>query len=85
MIGMKELGLVTTGRKLISKYKKNFTRLTADEFCIRIYLVDENRPIRKIQEYSVNSGNLMDYLENGLRIDDYQIYRIEVFKPSEEK
>lgn len=85
MIGTKEIKMVTTGKKLVDKYKSNFSAFAKNEFCVRIALVDENSNKRKIKEFIVNAENWMDYLENGVDFGDYKIYRIEAFIPNQKE
>lgn len=83
MIGKKEIKMVTTGKKLVDKYKSNFAEFTNHEFCIRVTLVDFNTDERIIKEFTVNTDNLMDYLENGVDFGNYRIMRIEAFIPKQ--
>lgn len=85
MIGTKEIKMVTTGKKLVDKYKKNFSEFANHEFCVRIALVDFNSDKRKIKEFIVNADNWMDYLENGVDFGDYRIMRIEAFIPNQKE
>ncbi len=83
MIGKKEIKMVNTGKKLFNKYKNNFKPFAKNEFCIRIALVKPNSKLRKIKEVIVNADNWMDYLENGINFEDYEVYRIEAFIPNQ--
>lgn len=85
MIGTKDVAMVNTGRKLVKKYKDNFSIFAENEFCVRIGLVNEADGKRKIVELKVNSDNWMDYLENGVDFGDYKVYRMEAFIPTDEK
>ncbi len=85
MIGAKEVKMVTTGKKLVERYKSNFSVFAEKEFCVRILLADESGNNKHIQEIIVNADNWMDYLENGVDFQDYKIYRIEAFIPSQKE
>lgn len=81
MIGKKEVNLITNGKKLMSKHKKNFKRFTEGDFFVRIGLVDETSSRRKILEYKVNSNNWMDHVLAAKEFgDEWQVYRIEFSK-----
>lgn len=66
MIGMKELNLITGGKKIVGKYKKNFSKFMENDFYVRFILVDENGKFKKAIEYIVNANNVIDYLTNDL-------------------
>lgn len=77
MIGMKELNLVNTGRKVVNKYKKNFSGFTEGNFYVYISLVDpKTEKFVKVIELEVNSDNLMDYLENAIDLKDYKVSKM---------
>ena len=78
MIGKKEINLITNGKKLMSKHKKNFSKFTEGDFFVRLGLVDETSSKRKILEYKVNSNNWMDYVMNARDFgDEWKVYKVE--------
>ena len=81
MIGKKEMNLIMSGKKLMTKHKKNFSKFTDGDFFVRIALVDETSSKRKILEYKVNSNNWMDYVFAMRDLgDEWQVYNVEFSK-----
>ncbi len=74
MIGTKEMALIANGKKLIKKYKSNFSRFTGHSFYVRIFLVDEKTGLFvKTIEYIVNSDNWFDYVT----MADFGSYKVD--------
>lgn len=78
MIGTKEIKMITGGKKIVGKYKKNFSKFMEDDFYVRFILVDENGKFRKAIEYIVNADNVMDYLTKDLPdFEDLKVDKVE--------
>ena len=78
MIGTKDVKMVNTGRKIVNKYKDNFSNFTEHDFFVRVFLMDKDTGIFvKALEIQVNSDNCLDYILNGIDFGDYKVEKIE--------
>ena len=78
MIGKKEIALITNGKKLVDKYKPNFSKFIEHDFYVRFILVDDNGEFVKAVEYIVGAENWMDYIVNaGGDFENYKVDKIE--------
>lgn len=77
MIGKKEINLITTGKKIVDRHKKNFSEFTNHDFFVRISLVDPKTGLFvKAVEYIVNSADWMDYVSMA-DFGDYKVVKVE--------
>lgn len=80
MIGKKEMTLIANGKKLVNKYKKNFSNFIDDDFELQIMLQNDLGYIKHIK-CTVNAENLMDYLTQADFGENYKVYRIVIHAP----
>ena len=74
---MNKMALIGLGTKIVKKYKKNFSKFTDGDFCVRVGLYDESGSFVKAVECTVNSDNWMDWIEM-MDFGDYKVKRVEM-------
>lgn len=85
MIGTKEIKMITDGKKLVERYKQNFSEFTSHEFIVRVTLVDFETDDSKTEEFIVKGKDWMNDMLFKVDFGNYKIIRMEAFIPSQKE
>ena len=85
MIGTKEIKMITDGKKLVERYKKNFSEFTCHEFIVRVTLVDFETDDSKIEEFIVKGKDWINDMLFKVDFGNYRIIRMEAYIPSQKE